>query len=61
MLRWCRLHGKDDHRHVLVCNVCLWPLDADGKPACGKECNGPIYMRWEPRQDTWRCVEGLIT
>jgi hypothetical protein len=58
--RFCRIHGKDGHRHILVCNVCLEPLDAAGQPTCGKRCNGPVLMRWTPSQDTWRCVEGLI-
>jgi hypothetical protein len=59
-LAWCRIHGKDGHRQVRVCNVCLWPLDAEGQPACQPTCNGPVHMRWSGTQDTWRCVEGLV-
>lgn len=62
MIRWCRIHGKPDHQHVLVCNACLWPLAEDGSRQCQARCNGPSYARWRSadQQDTWRCVEGLV-
>lgn len=60
-VRWCRIHGKPEHHHVLVCNVCLEPLDGDGQPTCQATCNGPHFMRYADSQDTWRCIEYLLS